>query len=140
MRFWLLTAASLAGASITLALGFWQLSRAADKLALQAAMDGQQKLAVLDSRALAGGVANPDTLYRVARLRGTWLPRYTVFLDNRQMNGKQGFFVLTPLKLENSSTTVVVQRGWAQRSFVDRARLPDVPAPLAALMNVAEFS
>ena len=128
-RFWLLTAASLAGTAITLSLGFWQLSRAADKLALQAAMDGQQKRSMLDSRALTGGAVNPDTLYRVASLRGTWLPGYTVFLDNRQMNGKQGFFVLTPFKLENSSTTVVVQRGWAQRSFVDRARLPAVPTP-----------
>ena len=129
LRFWLLTAAALAGAALTVALGFWQLSRAADKLALQAAMDGQQKLAVLDSRALTGAERKVDTLYRVMNLRGTWMRKYTVFLDNRQMNGKQGFFVLTPLRLEHSQTTVVVQRGWVQRSFIDRTQLPVVPTP-----------
>lgn len=130
VRFWLPLIASLAGALITLALGFWQLSRASEKLALQAAMDGRQKLAVLDSRSLTGAAApSADTLYRLARLRGTWLAGHTVFLDNRQMNGKQGFFVLTPLRLENSAVTVVVQRGWVQRSFVDRTQLPALPTP-----------
>ena len=52
------------------------------------------------------------------------------------MNGKPGFFVLTPLQIENSTTTVVVQRGWVQRSFVDRTQLPQVPAP-SGLVEVA---
>ncbi len=128
-RFWLLTAASLAGASITLALGFWQLSRASEKLALRAAIDGQQKRAVLDLRSLPGPAAGTADVYRIVKLRGTWLPRHTVFLDNRQMNGKQGFIVVTPLQLENNGGNVVVQRGWVQRSFVDRAQVPAVPTP-----------
>ena len=129
LRFWLLTVASLAGMLITLALGFWQLSRAAEKLALQAAMDGQQKLATLDSRALTSATVNTENLYRSVRLQGTWLGQNTVFLDNRQMDGKQGFFVLTPLRIENSATTVVVQRGWVQRNFEHRTQLPVVPTP-----------
>lgn len=136
-RFWLLTAAALAGALVTLALGFWQLSRAAGKLALQAAIDGRQNLAVLDTRALERAAlatatdvaAKADVLYRVARLRGNWLPGHTVFLDNRQMNGKPGFFVVTPLRLENSATIVAVQRGWVQRNFTDRAQVPALPTP-----------
>ena len=133
-RFWLLTVAAVVGVLAALALGLWQLSRAAEKLALQATIDGRQTLAVLDSQALAGakgdvGAKDADVLYRVARLRGSWLGRHTVFLDNRQMNGKPGFFVLTPLRLENSGVTVVVQRGWVQRNFSDRAAVPDVPAP-----------
>ena len=128
-RFWLLTAASLIGAAITLVLGFWQLSRASEKLALQAAMDEGQKMVVLDARVLAGSSVALDMLYRRTRLRGKWLSRYTVFLDNRQMDGKQGFFVLTPLQLENSGATLMVQRGWVQRSFVDRSQLPAVPTP-----------
>ena len=129
MRFWMLTAAALAGVAVTAALGFWQLSRADQKLALQAAMDGQQKRAMLDSGALAGAVVGPDTLYRLTTLRGRWIGSATVFLDNRQMDGKQGFVVLTPLRLENSANTVVVQRGWVQRSFTNRTQLPVLPTP-----------
>ena len=129
MRFWVLTVAALAGVAVTAALGFWQLSRADQKLALQAAMDGQQKRAMLDSGALAGAVVGLDALYRLTTLRGSWISSATVFLDNRQMDGKQGFFVLTPLRLENSANTVVVQRGWVQRSFTNRTQLPVVPTP-----------
>lgn len=57
------------------------------------------------------------------------MPSHTVFLDNRQMNGIPGFFVLTPLRLANSTAALVVQRGWVQRSFIDRTSVPDVPTP-----------
>jgi surfeit locus 1 family protein len=42
------------------------------------------------------------------------------------MNAKPGFFVLTPFKLEGSEISMVVQRGWVQRSFADRTALPPV--------------
>jgi surfeit locus 1 family protein len=129
MPLWLLTAAALAGVVVTAALGFWQLSRADQKLALQAAMDDQQKRPMLGSTALTGTVVGPEALYRLTTLRGSWIGRDTVFLDNRQMNGKQGFFVLTPLRIENSANTVIVQRGWVQRSFTNRTQLPVVPTP-----------
>jgi surfeit locus 1 family protein len=45
-----------------------------------------------------------------------------VYLDNRQMNGRQGFYVVTPLLLADGSV-VVVQRGWEPRDFVDRGRV-----------------
>jgi surfeit locus 1 family protein len=128
-RFWLLLFAAVAGVSVTLALGFWQLSRGAEKQAMQALVDGRRELAALDARALANAVADSDIVYRHASLRGTWLAEHTVFLDNRPMNGMPGFFVLTPLRLEGSDAAVVVQRGWVQRSFVDRAQVPPVPTP-----------
>jgi len=51
-----------------------------------------------------------------------------VFLDNRQMDGRPGFFVLTPLLL-TPGDAVLVQRGWAPRDPQERARLPEVPTP-----------
>ncbi len=128
-RFWVLAVAALSGVSTTATLGFWQLSRAGEKVALQQAIDVRQKLATLDARALASGADDAALLHRLARLRGTWLASRTVFLENRQMHGKTGFFVLTPLQLENSGSAVLVQRGWVQRSFVDRAQLPAVATP-----------
>ena len=140
VRFWLTTGAAVVGISLTMVLGFWQLSRAAEKLALQSAIDEAQARPALDTAALLrardGAGSLVDVVYRNTRLRGTWLGRHTVFLDNRQMNGKPGFFVLTPLLLENSSATIMVQRGWVQRSFNDRATVPKVPTP-PGLVEVA---
>lgn len=117
------------GVAVTASLGRWQLSRAAEKEALQAAIDAQAQLPWLDGAALLGASDPAALLHRRVRLRGLWLAERTVFLDNRQMRGQPGFFVLTPLALENSETVVVVQRGWVQRNFVDRAALPAIPTP-----------
>jgi surfeit locus 1 family protein len=68
-------------------------------------------------------------MHRPVQLQGRWLPQHSVYLDNRQMNGKPGFYVMTPLALDGSDTVVVVQRGWVQRNFVDRERLPPVETP-----------
>ena len=63
------------------------------------------------------------------RLRGEWVARRTVFLDNRQMNGVPGFYVVTPLRLEGGAGSVLVQRGWAPRNFSRREALPPVETP-----------
>jgi surfeit locus 1 family protein len=49
-----------------------------------------------------------------------------VYLDNRQMQGRPGFFVLTPLRLNGGDTVVMVQRGWVPRNFQDRKLLPTI--------------
>lgn len=126
-RFWLVTLAALVAVAVTVALGVWQLSRAAEKLALQDKMDSRQQEPVLDGASLTEASVATDKLYRRAAVRGRWLPSHTVFLDNRQMNGKPGFFAVTPLQLEGSTQVVLVQRGWVPRNFVDRAQVPDLP-------------
>lgn len=45
------------------------------------------------------------------------------------MNGKPGFFVLTPLQIEGTGAVMLVQRGWAQRAFTDRTALPPIETP-----------
>lgn len=138
LRFWLVTLAALAAMAVTASLGRWQLSRAAQKIALQAAMDERQARAPLQGAQLLAALAPPQPdpqpapdqlLHRRAVLRGQWRPEATVFLDNRQMHGRPGFFVLTPLQLADSPRAVLVQRGWVPRNFLDRAQLPDVPTP-----------
>lgn len=124
-RFWLITAAAAVGVAVTASLGLWQLSRAAGKQALQASMDAQRALPPLQGSALN----NESPLQRPVVVRGTWLGAHTVYLDNRQMNGKPGFFVLTPLQLDGSPAVLVVQRGWAPRNFSDRLALPPVQTP-----------
>ncbi len=127
-RFWLVALAAMVATGITLRLGFWQLSRAAEKQALQMAIDHRSQMAPLDNRALASQVAGPDQTHRRVRLRGQWLVQHTVYLENRQLEGKPGFFVLTPLLLDDTAIAVMVQRGWVQRNFSDRTALPALPA------------
>ncbi|HZV92603.1 MAG TPA: SURF1 family protein, partial [Caldimonas sp.] len=66
---------------------------------------------------------------RRVRLAGQWINDKTVFLDNRQMQGRVGFFVVTPLRLDRSPDVVLVERGWVARNFVDRNSLPAVVTP-----------
>jgi surfeit locus 1 family protein len=116
--------AALAGALGTARLGLWQLDRAAQKTALFQARQQQASLPILTQVQLARLPAELDAqLYRRVQLEGRWLDSYTVFLENRQMNGAPGYYVVTPLLLDDGDA-VVVQRGWLPRDPQDRTRLP----------------
>lgn len=125
-RFWLMALAVLLVAGSTFSLGQWQLRRAAQKEALQSAIRAQEHLPVLDNQGLAAENDTAGILQRKALLKGTWLAEHTVYLDNRPMNGKTGFFVVTPLALEGSAQVILVQRGWVARDFTDRTRLAPI--------------
>ena len=45
------------------------------------------------------------------------------------MNGRAGFYVVTPLRLQGSETVLLVQRGWVPRDFEDRTRVPRIETP-----------
>lgn len=128
-RFWVLTLAAALTFAGTLALGQWQLRRAAQKEAVQAELDSKSILSPLTNVALAGLAKPEDDLYRHAVLQGVWQPKYTVYLDNRSMDGHTGFWVMTPLALQGSGQIILVQRGWIPRDFVVRTRLPAVETP-----------
>jgi surfeit locus 1 family protein len=121
--------ASVAGMALTGRLGLWQLDRAEQKLALQAELDRRGALPPLAAAELAQDAAAAEAqVHRRATVTGRWRPELTVHLDNRQMGGRVGFFVLTPLLLPDGSA-VVVQRGWRPRDFQDRTRLAPLPTP-----------
>lgn len=128
-RFWLLTLAALIAFAACVSLGRWQLSRAAQKEALQAAIDTQKNYPPLDMSAFLAIEDVASEMHRRVRLRGLWLADQTVWLDNRQLHGTPGFYMLTPLALEGSQQTLMVQRGWVRRDFADRARLPAIVTP-----------
>lgn len=135
-RFWLLTLATVLVAGTTFSLGQWQLRRAAQKEALQAAVESKKRLPALDERSLAAIENIATEVHRPVAVRGVWLPAHTVYLDNRPMSGKTGFWVLTPLALQGSKQVILVQRGWVPRDFTDRSRLPQVLTP-TGLVSVA---
>lgn len=128
-KFWLVSAAAVSAVLLTLSLGRWQLSRAAQKEQLQASIEERGRLAVLEGAVLLDRIEAGPLLHRRISVRGRWIADKTVFLDNRQMHSKPGFYVVTPLQLEASGAAVLVQRGWVPRNFVDRSRVPRIETP-----------
>ncbi len=130
---WLVLGMAVLGVAVTFSLGLWQLGRAAEKTALQDARTQQSAMAALDGRSLRPASSDEASraalIHRRMVLTGHWLPQHTVYLENRQMNGKPGFFVLTPLQIEGTGAVMLVQRGWAQRAFTDRTALPPIETP-----------
>ena len=130
---WVATAVGGLGVCVGVALGMWQLDRAAQKSQLQQAMQAQASASPWDEAAahkalFAEKVDSISWLHHPVQLQGHWLGQHTVYLDNRQMHGRPGFFVLTPLKLANGSV-VVVQRGWVPRNFENRSQVQTVDTP-----------
>ena len=128
--FWWVTFAAIMGVALTLRLGFWQLSRANEKLAFQDTVQQQAAMPSLDANALTSSKDLTTSLHRTVKLTGHWLAQHTLFLDNRQMDNKPGLFVVTPFEFEDKATaikkTILVQRGWIARNFIDRQQLPQI--------------
>ena len=100
-----------AGLAIALfsGLGIWQLQRAAEKRAVIASLadDRQPALERLPGtpEALRGAAR------REVRIQGRYEGERQFLLDNRILEGRPGFDVLTPLVLEDGRR-VLVDRGW----------------------------
>ena len=122
--------AAAAGVAITARAGFWQLDRAQQKIELQTQIEQRGQLDALDARALPDDPASAAAVHhRRVRATGQWVTGSTVYLDNRQMNGRPGFFVISALRLGDRDGAVLVQRGWVPRHADDRERLMPVPMP-----------
>ncbi len=121
--------AAVFAAALTARLGVWQLSRAAEKEQAQAALDSRGAAAPLAQAELAAEARQAAAQhFRRITLRGRWVDGRTVFLDNRPMAGRPGFYVVTPLLIGEGGDAVLVQRGWVPRDANDRTRVPAVPA------------
>ena len=124
-RAWPLLAAAL-GIAAAVALGVWQLGRAAEKREAKArfeAMSTQPPIHVSGAELSA-----VDVERRRVEARGVLDPRYTVLIDNRVHRGVPGYEVVMPLRLDGSHRYVLVNRGWIART-ASRAELPAVSTP-----------
>ena len=109
---------ALGCASLTAQLGRWQLSRAHAKVAHEQLVAQRGGLPPMPGDALARDAAAGEQQWeRHVVLAGQWDAAHTVFLMNRTMDERAGFYVLTPLRLADGSA-VVVQRGGDRKSHV----------------------
>ena len=140
-RWWLVTLASVAMALLTARLGWWQLDRAAQRLAAHAAIEQRAALPPIEqlTQLAHRAEAAAEQHHRLLRLAGRWLPQHSVYLDNRQMHGRVGFYVVTPLQLADGSA-LLVQRGWMARDFQARDRVAPVPTPQGEVMAAGRLA
>ncbi|HYP32436.1 MAG TPA: SURF1 family protein [Burkholderiaceae bacterium] len=124
---------ALACASLTARFGVWQLSRAHAKEANQALVAERGVMPALPAAELARDAAAGERQWqRHVVLSGEWDAAHTVFLMNRTMDERSGFYVMTPLKLPDGGA-VVVQRGWIARDDASPMKAPPVATPVGAV-------
>ena len=124
---WFLVA--LGCAMLTARFGVWQLSRAHTKLANQALVTERGAMAPMAAGELARDPAAAEAQWqRHVTLTGHWDAAHTVFLMNRTMDERSGFYVMTPLRLPDGGA-VVVQRGWVARDDAEPMKAPALALP-----------
>ncbi len=127
IRNWPLTVLSGLLFPLLLSLGVWQLNRAEEKAALNAAIDARLSS---QPRALTDSAAEPEKLqiYMPVRLLGRYTDEYHL-LDNRTRGGRVGYEVLQVFV--SAEQRWLVNRGWVEAP-PERDRLPEIAWPLAA--------
>ncbi len=121
--------ASLAAAvavAIMVSLGNWQTRRAEEKLALQEKLDIRGRGVALQVPSRLIDAKNVE--FARVTVRGEFLRRRTILLDNQVRKGVVGYDVLTPLRIEGGELCVLVNRGWIAAGL-RRDVLPIIPTP-----------
>ena len=118
--------AAIAMIGLTVSLGRWQLERAAEKSVLQTLLESRLKEAQL--RLNAAHRDSEAVRYRLVSVRGEYVEGKQIYLDNKSLGDRVGYHVVTPLRMENSLASVLVNRGWIARSK-EYPTPPSVAAP-----------
>jgi surfeit locus 1 family protein len=96
-------------------LGLWQYNKAQQKIAIHEAYD-QAKLdvplkfpiGIIDTK-----ISNfDDWKNKKVTVKGVYETKYQFLLDNQVEGDRVGYHVITPLKIDNTSEYVLVNRGW----------------------------
>ena len=132
-RTWFAVATGVALTLLATSLGNWQTRRGDTKEAIEAQWHNAESARPIEVATLNDATAVAASLPRRVMLRGTFVPAATVFVDNRTLSGVAGFQVITPLRLEDGTAAVLINRGWAARDARDPARIPDLTTPAGAV-------
>ena len=90
--------------------GLWQYNKAQLKLSIQAAYNQAEIGSALDFPLHVLDVEAWN--YKKIKVTGVYEPKYQFLLDNQVEGNRVGFNVITPLKINQSSQYVLVNRGW----------------------------
>ncbi len=104
---------------LCVALGFWQLSRAAYKDGLQAEFLQRSRMPIIDLQ--------PDEVVPGRRVRVYGQATGpTLLLDNRVREGRPGYEVFVPYRLNDAAHAVLLHTGWVAAP-IQREQVPELP-------------
>ena len=107
-------------------LGAWQSDKAQQKKDLLTIYDARatEPSAWIKSNRING----EEYRYKKIKVRGQFDVTHQILLDNRVLDSKAGYHVITPLKIEKSEMYVLINRGWVPVGD-DRSLVPILSAP-----------
>lgn len=86
-------------------LGFWQLDRADEKRAVENAFANPGEYLPVDD------TVEPE-LYQPLTATGRWLADRQFLIDNAILDGRLGYYVITPFEYAPGEPLLLVNRGW----------------------------
>jgi len=113
-------------------MGLWQLDRAEYKDNLLNKIGERKGLQPVSLAELPHN--DEDRLFMPVRVSGMFDTEHQFLYDNRILDGRAGYHVYTPLRLQTGEA-ILVNRGWVPQGKT-RQDLPEIPASLATV----EFS
>lgn len=119
---WKLTLLVMLLLPLCLRLGYWQLAREQEKLALQQSWKERQQEVPVELNSLG---SEGDLQYRQVWMEGHYDNEHVFLLDNQVHDGQVGFDVLQPFHTMQDQI-VFVNRGWLAQG----ASRQDLPTPL----------
>lgn len=105
-------------------LGFWQLSRGAEKSAL---LQNYAERRAAEPMASTELQHTADPAFRRVRLHGQFDAEHSLLLDNSQRNGRVGVELLQPFHDQASGLWLLVNRGWLP--WPERRTAPQFQTP-----------
>ena len=119
--------AAVAASAVCVRLGFWQLSRLAEKRALNATLADAERAPALQ----VTGDSSPAlrSLDHPIAATGRFDERVHFLLVGREHDGVPGVEVVTPLRIEGRPEAILVNRGWLPADDAVSARPQDYPEP-----------
>ncbi len=105
-------------------LGFWQLSRSEQKAKLLVRQEAATHADAIDLNHQAP-LDSEAVKYQKVSATGHYDAEHQFLVDNQILDGKPGYFVLTPFLLDSGGQAVLVNRGWVALGN-DRTVIPDV--------------
>ncbi|MES2546569.1 MAG: SURF1 family protein [Pseudomonadota bacterium] len=127
---WLGTLITLVCIPTFIKLGYWQYDKAVLKQKIQANFE---QTSAKQNPNLKDYLGNSEQLeFKKVEVEGKYDTAYQILIDNKVENSLAGYHVITPLKIHNSDTYVLVNRGWIQGNK-KRADIPVFDTPTGEL-------
>ncbi len=128
-RLWGLHALAVVATTAAVLLGIWQYDAWGSRREDQAASRANAPARPLSSVMSPDDPFPGDAVGQPVALSGRWLPRSTVYVADRELDGRRGMWVVTPVEVCaagadcTKAPAMLVVRGWA-RSVRDAPRRP----------------